>query len=79
MRDLLKRFYLVECSPSKTLISNAVKLDVDNKGKSINITFYIDMVGSDGNRYASDRVWRNPNSNPIFFTVPEPNPNTKNI
>ena len=46
MRDLLKRFDLVECSPAKTPMYTAVKLDFDDKGKSVNITVYRGMVGS---------------------------------
>ena len=40
VRDLLKRFDLMECFPAKTPMSNAVKLDVNDKGKSVNITIY---------------------------------------
>ena len=46
MRDFLKRFDLVECSPAKTPMSTAVKLDADDKGKYANITVYRGMVGS---------------------------------
>ena len=44
VKDLLKRFDLVECSPAKTLMSTVLKLDVDDKGKSINITVYKGIV-----------------------------------
>ena len=46
VKDLLKKFDLVECSHAKTLMSNAVKLDADEKGKSVNITTYRGMIGS---------------------------------
>ena len=46
VRDLLKKFDLVECSPTKTPMSTVVKLDADEKGKSVNITVYRGMVGS---------------------------------
>ena len=46
VRDFLKRFDLVECSPAKTPMSTTVKLDVDDKGKFVNITVYRGMVGS---------------------------------
>ena len=36
----------MECSPAKTLMSTAFKLDADEKGKSINITTYRGMIGS---------------------------------
>ena len=37
---------MMECSPAKTPMSTAVKLDANDKGKSVNITTYISMVGS---------------------------------
>ena len=46
VRDLLKRFDLVECSLAKTPMSTVVKLDTDDKGKYVNITVYRGMVGS---------------------------------
>ena len=46
VRDLLKKFDMVECSPSKTHMSTFVKLDADDKGKFVNITIYRGMVGS---------------------------------
>ena len=44
VRDLLKKFDLVECSLANT--STVVKPDADNKKKYVNITAYRDMVGS---------------------------------
>ena len=46
VRDLLKKFDMVECSPAKTPMSTAVKLDADDKGKYVNITAYRGMIGS---------------------------------
>ena len=46
VRDFLKRFDLVECSPAKTHMSTTVKLDADEKRKSVNITAYRGMIGS---------------------------------
>ena len=37
VRDLLKKFDLMECSSAKTPMSTVVKLDADDKGKSVNI------------------------------------------
>ena len=44
VRGLLKKFDMVECSPAKTPMSTFVKLDVDKKGISINITTYRCMI-----------------------------------
>ena len=46
VRDLLKKFDLVEHSPAKTPMSTIVKLDANEKGKSVNITAYRGMIGS---------------------------------
>ena len=46
VKDLLKRFGMVDCSPASTPISTAIKLDEDKKGKSVDISGYRGMIGS---------------------------------
>ena len=40
IRDLLKRFNMEEAKTMKTPMSSSIKLDKDEKGKSINSTMY---------------------------------------
>ncbi|WKA07524.1 hypothetical protein VitviT2T_025341 [Vitis vinifera] len=44
--DLLKRFNMEEAKTMKTPMSSSIKLDKDEKGKSINSTMYRGMIGS---------------------------------
>ncbi|WJZ81440.1 hypothetical protein VitviT2T_001283 [Vitis vinifera] len=46
IRDLLKRFNMEEAKTMKTLMSSSIKLDKDEKGKSIDSTMYRGMIGS---------------------------------
>ena len=46
IRDLLKRFNMEEAKTMKTPMSSLIKLDKDEKGKSIDSTMYKDMIGS---------------------------------
>ncbi|RVW22529.1 Retrovirus-related Pol polyprotein from transposon RE1 [Vitis vinifera] len=46
IRDLLKRFNMEEAKTMKTPMSSSIKLDKDEKGKSINPTMYRGMIGS---------------------------------
>ena len=46
IRDLLKRFNMEEAKTMKTPMSSSIKLDKDEKGKSIDSTMYRDMIGS---------------------------------
>ena len=46
IRDLLKRFNMEEAKTVKTLMSSSIKLDKDEKGKSIDSTMYKGMIGS---------------------------------
>ncbi|KAL6348530.1 hypothetical protein AAG906_013150 [Vitis piasezkii] len=46
IRDLLKRFNLEEAKTMKTPMSSSIKLDKDEKGKSIDSTMYRGMIGS---------------------------------
>ncbi|RVW93887.1 Retrovirus-related Pol polyprotein from transposon RE1 [Vitis vinifera] len=46
IRDLLKRFNMEEAKTMKTLMSSSIKLDKDEKGKSVNSTMYRGMIGS---------------------------------
>ena len=45
-RDLLKRFNMEEAKTMKTLMSSSIKIDKDEKGKSIYSTMYRGMIGS---------------------------------
>ncbi|RVX11507.1 hypothetical protein CK203_015826 [Vitis vinifera] len=45
IRDLLKRFNMEEAKTMKTLMSSSIKLDKDEKGKSIDSTMYRGMIG----------------------------------
>ncbi|KAL8109168.1 hypothetical protein AgCh_025308 [Apium graveolens] len=40
IKDLLKKFGMVDCSPASTLMSTATKLDEDKRGKSVDISGY---------------------------------------
>ncbi|RVW32253.1 hypothetical protein CK203_078940 [Vitis vinifera] len=44
--DLLKRFNMKEAKVMKTPMSSSIKLDMDEKGKSIDSTMYRGMIGS---------------------------------
>ncbi|RVW18191.1 Copia protein [Vitis vinifera] len=46
IRDLLKRFNMEEAKTMKTPMSSSIKLDMDEKGKSINSTMYRGMIGT---------------------------------
>ena len=46
IRDLLKRFNMEEAKTIKTPMSSIIKLDNDEKGKSIDSTMYRGMIGS---------------------------------
>ncbi|RVW15600.1 Retrovirus-related Pol polyprotein from transposon RE1 [Vitis vinifera] len=46
IKDLLKRFNMEEVKVMKTPMSSSIKLDMDEKGKSINSTMYRGMIGS---------------------------------
>ena len=46
IRDLLKRFNMEETKTMKTPMSSSIKLDKDEKGKSIDSTMYRGMIGS---------------------------------
>ncbi|RVW26175.1 hypothetical protein CK203_109170 [Vitis vinifera] len=45
IKDLLKRFNMEEAKTMKTPISSSIKLDKDEKGKSIDSTMYRGMIG----------------------------------
>ena len=46
IKDLLKRFNMEEAKTMKTPMSSSIKLDKDEKGKSIDSTMYRGMIGS---------------------------------
>ena len=46
IRDLLKMFNMEEAKTMKTPLSSSIKLDKDEKGKSIDSTMYRGMIGS---------------------------------
>ena len=46
VRDLLKRFNMEEAKKMKTPMSSSIKLNKDEKGKSIDSTMYKGMIGS---------------------------------
>ena len=46
IRDLLKKFNLEEVKAKNTPMGSSIKLDMDEKGKSVNQTKYRDMIGS---------------------------------
>ncbi|RVW84461.1 Retrovirus-related Pol polyprotein from transposon RE1 [Vitis vinifera] len=46
IRDLLKRFNMEEAKTMKTPMSSSIKLDMDDKGKSVHSTMYRGMIGS---------------------------------
>ncbi|KAL6347658.1 hypothetical protein AAG906_026186 [Vitis piasezkii] len=46
IRDLLKRFNMEESKTMKTPMSSSIKLDNDEKGKSVNSTMYRGIIGS---------------------------------
>ncbi|RVW19280.1 Retrovirus-related Pol polyprotein from transposon RE1 [Vitis vinifera] len=46
IKDLLKRFNMEESKVMKTPMSSSIKLDMDEKGKSIDSTMYRGMIGS---------------------------------
>ncbi|KAL8092029.1 hypothetical protein AgCh_034346 [Apium graveolens] len=46
VKDLLKKFGMVDCSPASTPMSTTTKLDEDKKGKSVDIFGYSGMIGS---------------------------------
>ncbi|KAL6337946.1 hypothetical protein AAG906_005411 [Vitis piasezkii] len=46
IKDLLKRFNMEEAKVMKTPMSPSIKLDMDEKGKSIDSTMYRGMIGS---------------------------------
>ena len=46
IRDILKRFNMEEAKTMKTSMSSSMKLDKNEKGKSIDSTMYRGMIGS---------------------------------
>ena len=46
IRNLLKRFNIKETKTMKTPMTSSIKLDKDEKGKSIDLTMYRCMIGS---------------------------------
>ncbi|RVW72702.1 Retrovirus-related Pol polyprotein from transposon RE1 [Vitis vinifera] len=46
IRDLLKRFNMEKAKTTKTPMSSSIKLENDEKGKSVNSTMYRGMIGS---------------------------------
>ena len=46
IRDLLKKFNLEEVKAKNTPMGSSIKLDMDEKGKSVDQTKYRDMIGS---------------------------------
>ncbi|KAL8148697.1 hypothetical protein AgCh_005889 [Apium graveolens] len=46
VKDLLKKFGMVDCSPASTHMSTVIKLDEDKKDKSVDITSYRGMIES---------------------------------
>ena len=46
IRDLLKRYNMEEAKTMKTPMSSSIKLDKDEKGKSIDFTMYRGKIGS---------------------------------
>ena len=46
IKDILKRFNMEEAKTIKTPMSSSIKLDKDEKGKSIDSTMYRGMIGS---------------------------------
>ncbi|KAL8109911.1 hypothetical protein AgCh_025854 [Apium graveolens] len=46
VKDILKKFGMVDCSLASTPMSTATKLDEDKKGKSVDISSYRGMIGS---------------------------------
>ncbi|RVW35156.1 hypothetical protein CK203_085919 [Vitis vinifera] len=48
IRDLLKRFNMVETKTMKPPMSSSIKLDMDEKGKSVNSTMYRGMIAFGG-------------------------------
>ena len=46
IRDFLKKFNMEEAKTMKTLMSSSIKVDKDEKGKSIDSTMYRGMIGS---------------------------------
>nr|CAN62460.1 hypothetical protein VITISV_035911 [Vitis vinifera] len=46
IKDLLKRFNMEEAKVMKTPMSSSIKLDMDERGKSIDSTMYRGMIGS---------------------------------
>ncbi|RVW33129.1 Retrovirus-related Pol polyprotein from transposon RE1 [Vitis vinifera] len=51
IRDLLKRFNMEEAKTMKTPMSSSIKLDMDEKVKSVNSTMYRGMIGYPLGRY----------------------------
>ena len=45
-KDLLKRFNMDECKPIKTPMASNGHLDLDERGKMIDQTLYLSMIGS---------------------------------
>ncbi|KAL6313474.1 hypothetical protein AAG906_005420 [Vitis piasezkii] len=64
VRDLLKRFNMEETKIMKTPMSSSIKLDKDEKGKSIDSTMYRGMIDAD---FASYRVERKITSGTCHF------------
>ncbi|RVX04005.1 Copia protein [Vitis vinifera] len=46
IRDLLKRFNMEEVKTMKAPMNSSIKLDMDEKGKSVNSTMYRGMIGT---------------------------------
>jgi hypothetical protein len=46
IKDLLRRFKMDECNPSKTPMPSNGHLDLDEGGKSVDQTLYSSMIGS---------------------------------
>jgi hypothetical protein len=46
MKDLMKKFNMIELKPVSTLMSTATTLDLDENGETINQREYKSMIGS---------------------------------
>ncbi|RVW73503.1 hypothetical protein CK203_060022 [Vitis vinifera] len=57
IRDLLKRFNMEEAKTMKTPMSSSIKLDMDEKGKSVNSTMYRGMIGGGSRDKKMQKIW----------------------
>ena len=46
IKDLIKKFGMEDATPVSTPMSTSIKLDSDEKGKSVDIKLYRSMIGS---------------------------------